>query len=133
MNNITREQVEYFLDRSSFAGLRILYICFCSFKSKKAFKLEDLEKALSAFRKDYHHGFLIACSAMGLISFEENAGIYNITEIDEFILTELENSITIRASDIDAQMQNDSVLSKEEKLRSSRTRFLEEIKKYFNI
>jgi hypothetical protein len=127
MNNLSRDQVDYFLLRCSFSGLRILYICYCAFKTKKAFIISELDKSLAMLGKDYSYGFYVCCVSIGLILSETNDNIINVVEIDENLLEKIEGVVKKQAQDFDAGK------SVEELSRYSRVKQIQEVDEYFKI
>jgi hypothetical protein len=125
MNNLTKNQVDYFLSRASFSGLKMLYICLCALNTKKAFTLNDLEKALTSFSNDYSYGFLIASISIGLVNFETNEDIINVTDMDESLKAKIETFIKNSAKAFDLNKDPDW-LSK-----YSRVKDLKEVEDYF--
>ncbi len=125
MNKLTPDQIDYFLSRSSFSGLKILYVSYCAYKTKKAFKIKDLNKVLSSFSDEYSYGFYIACISIGFIEHESNKDIFNITKIDSYLFETIESFIKNTAKEYDLTRDADWVS------KLSRSKDIQEIENYF--
>ncbi|HWY09780.1 MAG TPA: hypothetical protein VN026_00570 [Bacteroidia bacterium] len=80
----------------------MLYISYCAYKTKKAFKIMDLKKTLSSFNDNYSYGWHIASICMGLVDHESNEDIINITEFDDYLAKIIESTIKKGAKDYDS-------------------------------
>ncbi|MDD2891010.1 MAG: hypothetical protein PHE49_10295 [bacterium] len=105
--------VEVFLKLSSYNGLLILYACKMAKDNNISFKLSDLKF------EDYSYGFIVACFAMGFVSFTYKNNTFVVTGINTDIDKHIENSILTRTETFSSPV------------KEGYKKTLEELKKYF--
>lgn len=93
----TEQQAINFLDAASFAGLVAIYTFSLSYTKRIAFDKQDLTKTVSISSDDYFYGFIVACSAVGIVGYNNKGSVFTVTYIDEWILSLIEKKITQRS------------------------------------
>ncbi|MFA5125339.1 MAG: hypothetical protein WC473_06005 [Patescibacteria group bacterium] len=85
---INGEVVSRFLKKCSYNGLLFLYSCKLAKDTRIAFKIEDLK-----LDQSYTHGFMVACTSIGLIQFTEREKIYVITDVDTNLAEKIKDAL----------------------------------------
>ncbi len=128
MNNLTEEQIEHYLNNTSFSGLKALYICYCAFQTTRKFELAQLEKYLSTrFKKEYTYGWIAHSYSIGLIDADQEKGEFSITAMDKNLEEKIEPFIKRIAARMDSMDKID-----DESLSVSRRKAVKEIEGFFN-
>ncbi len=88
---IQDEVIQSFLKRASYSGLTTLYACKLSKDKNIWFSLDDLN-----IGGDYSYGFLVACSALGLVEYEKPKDKIRTVKINSIIDESIENVVEKR-------------------------------------
>ncbi len=113
-NNLSEQQINKFLSMSSFAGLLAIYALKLSLDKKISFNREDFAKEAYLTSSDYFFGFIVASTAIGLVSHNIKNGVITVTAIDPIISSKIEK-----------------ILEENIKLNTTRKADLNKVKEYF--
>lgn len=91
-------QLNRFFDLCSFSGLKALYAIKLSFDKKIAFDRNDFTKEAFIQSGDYFYGFIVACSAVELFSYNKKNEVITITSIDPLLSSKIESAAKKRAT-----------------------------------
>jgi hypothetical protein len=84
-NNSENKHILSLLTHSSVTGLLALYAVKLSIEKNIGFSLENLESNVEILEKSYTHGYLVACSSVGVFSFVSNETIFVLTELSPLV------------------------------------------------
>lgn len=91
-------QLQYFYSTSSFSGLLSLYIMKLSYDKRKGFDKKDLTSQLKILSEPYFHGFIVACAAMKILSYNSTKpDILTSSFIDPLVHSTIEEEIEKKA------------------------------------
>jgi hypothetical protein len=80
---LNREQVTRFGNSSSFSGLLLIYAAKLSKDRQIAFDRVDFARRAYSSSEDYLNGFLVACSAIGLVDFNRKGNVITVKSINK--------------------------------------------------
>lgn len=96
---MNEQQAEYFFRISSFAGLKAIYSLKLSFEKQTAFDRVEFCKIAFLASPDYFFGFIIACAAFGVVSFNHKNQIITVTFIDPILSRDIEVKLKEKAKE----------------------------------
>lgn len=87
------KQLQHFYSMVSFSGLLSLYAMKLSFERQTAFDRLDLATNVAVLPEGYFHGFIVACSAMDILSYNLKKTIVTVVSVDSLILKTIEEEM----------------------------------------
>ena len=98
---MNQQQLQHFYSMVSFSGLLSVYAMKLSYDNRMGFDKDDFCENLTLLPEPYFHGFIVACSALGIIDYNTTKNvIFTTTHIDPLlnstILEEIKKTLTGR-------------------------------------